>query len=163
MTVVDLGAAPGSWSQVLRERLGPDARGSSPSMYLPMDPIAGVMFVQADFRDRRGLGAVREALAGRSRSTLCSRTWPPILSGIERRRPGAQRPSWPNWPSNLRCQASAGPAATSLVKVFQGTGFAGAATGDSAARFAKVYVRKPKSSRDRSRETFLGRQRVAGG
>src|SRR6185436_2381791 len=57
MTVVDLGAAPGSWSQVLRERLGPTGRILAIDL-LPMDPIGGVMCIQADFREDDGLMAV---------------------------------------------------------------------------------------------------------
>src|SRR4030095_2001363 len=54
MVVVDLGASPGSWSQVLRERLGPGARILALDL-LPMDPIAGVTFGQGDFREDGGL------------------------------------------------------------------------------------------------------------
>src|SRR5260221_7271712 len=61
MIVVDLGSAPGSWSQVLRERLGPGARILAVDL-LPMDPIAGVTFIQADFLEDDGLKAGGEAL-----------------------------------------------------------------------------------------------------
>src|SRR6478609_4026801 len=57
MTVVDLGAAPGSWTQVLRERVGGSGRIVAVDL-LPMDPLAGVVFVQADFREDEGLAAV---------------------------------------------------------------------------------------------------------
>src|SRR5438445_9988739 len=57
MAVVDLGAAPGSWCQVLRERLGPAARIVAVDL-LPMDPIAGVTFVQGDFREEATLRAL---------------------------------------------------------------------------------------------------------
>ena len=54
MTVVDLGAAPGSWSQVLRERLGPKANIVAIDL-LPMQPLAGVQCIQADFEEDEGL------------------------------------------------------------------------------------------------------------
>ena len=86
------------------------------------------------------------------RSTLWSRTWPPIFRV-------SNRPTKPavcisvNLRSNLPSDICV-PAAISLVKVFQGAGLPEfqRAIGP---HFAKVYVRKPKSSRDRSRETFL--------
>src|SRR5215831_9223463 len=56
LTVVDLGAAPGSWCQVLRERLGPAARIVAVDL-LPMEPIAGVDFIQGDFREESTLQA----------------------------------------------------------------------------------------------------------
>ena len=59
MTVVDLGAAPGSWSQVLRERLGPTGKIVAIDL-LPMDGIAGVTFIQGDFREEEGLRALIE-------------------------------------------------------------------------------------------------------
>src|SRR5215470_2834915 len=61
MTVVDLGAAPGSWSQVLRERLGPASRIVAVDL-LPMDPLAGVTFIRGDFRQEETLRAVAEAV-----------------------------------------------------------------------------------------------------
>src|SRR3982750_1406511 len=57
MSVVDLGSAPGSWTQVLRERVGGTGRIVAIDV-LPMDPLAGVTFVQADFREAEGLAAV---------------------------------------------------------------------------------------------------------
>ena len=61
---VDLGATPGSWTQVLRERVGSSGRIVAVDL-LPMDPLAGVVFVQADFREDEGLAAVEEALGGK--------------------------------------------------------------------------------------------------
>src|SRR5258706_7527906 len=59
--VVDLGAAPGSWSQGLRERLGPQARNVAIGL-LPMAPPRDVVFVQGDFREEEGLAALEAAL-----------------------------------------------------------------------------------------------------
>ena len=81
MTVVDLGAAPGSWSQVLRERVGPTGRIVAVDL-LPMDPVAGVAFVQADFREDEGLAAVEKALGGKPVDLVVS-DMSPNLSGVE--------------------------------------------------------------------------------
>jgi len=150
MAVVDLGAAPGSWSQVLRERVGAGGRIVAVDA-LPMDPVAGVAFVQADFREDEGLRAVELALAGASVDLVVS-DMAPNLSGID---PVDQARS-------VHLGELARDFAIShlreggdlVVKVFQGAGLAELQR-SIAARFAKVYVRKPKSSRDRSRETFL--------
>ena len=64
IVAVDLGAAPGSWCQVLRERLGPKATIVAIDA-LPMHPVAGVAFVQADFATDEGLAAVEAALGGK--------------------------------------------------------------------------------------------------
>ena len=150
MTVVDLGAAPGSWSQVLRERLGPTGRIVAIDL-LPMDGIAGVMFIQADFREEEGLRALSAALDN-SRADLVVSDMAPNLSGID-----AADQARSVHLGELALEFAVGhlrPGGDLLVKVFQGAGlpeFQRAMAG----RFTKVYVRKPRASRDRSRETFL--------
>ena len=150
MTVVDLGAAPGSWSQVLRERVGPGGRIVAVDV-LPMDPIAGVAFVQTDFRTDEGLAAVEQALAGAPVDLVVS-DMAPNLSGID---PVDQARSVHL--GELALEFATGhvrPDGDLLVKVFQGTGLPELQRAIGA-RFAKVHVRKPKSSRDRSREIFV--------
>jgi 23S rRNA (uridine2552-2'-O)-methyltransferase len=150
MVVVDLGAAPGSWSQVLRERVGATGRILAIDL-LPMDPISGVTFVQADFRDDAGLAAVELALAGATVDLVVS-DMAPNLSGID---PVDQARSVHL--GELALEFALGhlrEGGDLLVKVFQGAGLAEFQRA-MGARFVKVYVRKPKSSRDRSRETFL--------
>lgn len=150
MTVVDLGAAPGSWSQVLREKVGGTGRIVAVDL-LPMDPVAGVVFVQADFREDEGLAAVEQALGGRPVDLVVS-DMAPNLSGVE---PADQARSVHLGELALDFAISHLHAGGDLaVKVFQGSGLAELQRA-MAARFEKVYVRKPKSSRDRSRETFL--------
>jgi 23S rRNA (uridine2552-2'-O)-methyltransferase len=150
MTVVDLGAAPGSWSQVLRERLGPASRIVAIDL-LPMDPLAGVTFVQTDFRADDGLKAVEEVLGGASVDLVIS-DMAPNLSGID---PVDQARSVHLGELALEFAIShLREGGDLLVKVFQGAGLPELQRAIGA-RFAKVYVRKPKSSRDRSRETFL--------
>jgi 23S rRNA (uridine2552-2'-O)-methyltransferase len=150
LVAVDLGAAPGSWTQVLRERLGPTGRIVAIDL-LPMDPVAGVTVVQGDFREDDGLAAVENALGGQPVDLVVS-DMAPNLSGIE----SADQARSVHL-GELALEFAAAhlkPGGDLVVKVFQGSGLQ-ALTASIGERFAKVYVRKPKSSRDRSRETFL--------
>lgn len=150
MTVVDLGAAPGSWSQVLRERLGPTSKIIAVDL-LPMNGIAGVTFLQVDFREEAGLAAVEMALAGATVDLVVS-DMAPNLSGID-----SVDQARSVHLGELALEFAVNHARTGgdlLVKVFQGSGLTEFQRSITS-HFAKVYVRKPKSSRDRSRETFL--------
>lgn len=150
MTVVDLGSAPGSWSQVLRERLGPKSRIVAVDV-LPMDGIAGVEFVRADLESDEGLAAIEKALGGHAADLVVS-DMSPNLSGID----------VVDQARSIRLAELAlefarthlQPGGDLVVKVFQG---AGLDAFQRAARslFHKVYLRKPKASRDRSREHYL--------
>jgi len=150
MTVVDLGAAPGSWCQVLRERLGPTARIVAVDL-LPMDPIAGVIFLRGDMGEPSTLQAVDAALAGRKADlVLCDVS--PNISGIES---ADQARSVHMGEMALEFAARwLQPGGDLVVKAFQGEGFTGLKEALQA-QFDKAYVRKPKASRDRSREIFL--------
>ncbi len=148
--VVDLGAAPGSWSQVLRERLGKGARIVAVDL-LPIDPVAGVVVVQADFGSEEGLLAVEAALGGEAPDLVVS-DMAPNLSGID-----AVDQARSIHLGELALEfavAHLKQGGDLLVKVFQGAGLPEFQRAISE-HFVKVYVRKPKSSRDRSRETFL--------
>jgi 23S rRNA (uridine2552-2'-O)-methyltransferase len=158
MTAVDLGAAPGSWSQVLRERLGPDALIVAVDV-LPMTPVAGVRFVQTDFATEEGLAAVRESL-GRSNVHLVLSDMAPNLSGIDSA-DQARAVHLAELAFEFACQTLQ-PSGDFAVKVFQGAGLAEFQRAVQT-RFDKVYVRKPKASRDRSREIFLVAKRLKGG
>src|SRR5690348_13684886 len=81
MTVVDLGAAPGSWSQVLRQKLGPKARIVAIDL-LPMDPIPGVDVIEGDFESDEGVAAIERTLGGASVDLVLS-DMSPNLSGID--------------------------------------------------------------------------------
>jgi 23S rRNA (uridine2552-2'-O)-methyltransferase len=150
LAVVDLGAAPGSWTQVLRERLGASARIVAVDV-LPMDPIPGVAVVQADFRDQAGVDAVEAALAGR-RVDLVLSDMAPNLSGVQS---ADQARSVHLGELALEFAAQwLQPGGDFVVKAFQGEGFPEFKQAVQQ-RFEKAYVRKPKSSRDRSPEVYL--------
>ena len=150
IAAVDLGSAPGSWSQVLRERLGPKGRIVAVDL-LPMDPVPGVAFVQADFTTDEGLAAVEAALGGRPVDLVVS-DMSPNLSGVESadqaRSVGLAEMALAFAQEHLQ------PGGDFAVKVFQGSGLAPLEKAVRM-RFAKSYTRKPKASRDRSREVFL--------
>src|SRR3954468_12766133 len=79
-TVVDLGAAPGSWSQVLAERVGPSGRIVAIDLS-PVEPIRGVTVIQGDFRDPAVVAAIDTALDG-ARCDLVISDMSPNLSGV---------------------------------------------------------------------------------
>jgi 23S rRNA (uridine2552-2'-O)-methyltransferase len=150
MRVADLGAAPGSWTQVLRERLGPTA-GIVAIDVLPMAPIAGVTFVQADFREDEGLAALEEALGNRKLDLVVS-DLSPNLSGVEAA--DQARAVHLGELALEFAKAWLQPGGDLVVKAFQGGGFAELRR-SLEAHFGKVYVRKPRASRDRSREVYI--------
>ena len=150
MTVIDLGAAPGSWSQVLRERLGPRSRIVAIDR-LPMNGIAGVEFVQADFEQDEGLALLEKALGG-ARVDLVLSDISPNLSGIDVV-DQARSIHLAELAFAFAC-AHLQPGGDLVVKVFQGAGL-DAFQRAVRAHFTKIYLRKPKASRDRSREHYL--------
>jgi 23S rRNA (uridine2552-2'-O)-methyltransferase len=150
MRVVDLGAAPGSWSQVMAQQLGPRATIVAIDL-LEMPPLRGVTFIQGDFASDEGLAAVEEALTGGNVDLVVS-DMSPNLSGIS-----AVDQARGIHLADLALEFAAAwlaPGGDFAVKMFQGDGF------DDFVRlvqpqFRKTYVRKPKASRDRSREVFV--------
>ena len=150
LTVVDLGAAPGSWCQVLRQRLGPAARIVAVDL-LPMEPIAGVDFIQGDFRDESTLRALERALGGRKVDLVLS-DLSPNISGV-----ASADQARSVLLGEMALEFSGRwlqPGGDLVVKAFQGEGF-DALQKDLRAWFTKSFVRKPKASRDRSREVYL--------
>ena len=150
MRIVDLGAAPGSWTQVLRERAGRDATIVAIDL-LPMAPLSGVHFVQADFREEEGLKSLENALDGRKLDLVVS-DLSPNLSGVE-----AADQARSVHLGELALEFSLQwlqPGGDLVVKAFQGEGFV-VLRRAMEQHFAKVYVRKPQASRDRSREVYL--------
>jgi len=153
--VVDLGAAPGSWSQVVRERLaGPggtvDGRILALDL-LPMEPIAGVEFLQGDFREDEVLRQLEARLEGRPVDLVIS-DMAPNLSGV-----GVADAARIQHVCELAlefAEAHLKPDGALVVKAFHGSGFSQIVQAFKQ-RFVRVVERKPKASRDKSAETFL--------
>ena len=150
MLVVDLGAAPGGWSQVAAQRVG--AKGAVVAIdLLPMEPIAGVTILQADFASEEGLAAVEACIRGRKADLVLS-DMAPNMSGIavSDQARSMELAEIARDFAALHLQ----PEGVFIVKVFQGGGY------DEYLRsmrmaFGKVQVRKPASSRGESAEQFL--------
>uniref|UniRef100_UPI00333E6D5F RlmE family RNA methyltransferase n=1 Tax=Castellaniella defragrans TaxID=75697 RepID=UPI00333E6D5F len=153
--VVDLGSTPGSWSQIVRERLaGPggviDGRIVALDL-LPMEPIAGVEFIQGDFREDAVLAELHDRLAGQAVDLVIS-DMAPNLSGV-----AAADAARIAHVCELALEFALGhlkPEGALVVKAFHGSGFSQVV--ESFKRhFVRVVERKPKASRDKSSETFL--------
>jgi len=148
--VVDLGAAPGSWSQVVVAKLGTKGRVVAVDL-LPMEPLAGVHFVQGDFREQEVLDALLAALGGRKADLVIS-DLAPNISGI-----GVSDQARSMYLCELALEFARQclkPGGSLLVKVFQGAGFTEFLAAMRKA-FAKVGSRKPEASRGRSSEMYL--------
>ncbi len=149
MTVLDLGAAPGGWSQYAAERLAGRGRIVA-SDILPMEPLPGVEFVQGDFREQAVFEALLAALDGQPVDLVFS-DMAPNMSGMDAvDQPRAMYLA--ELALDLATRVLA-PRGTFLVKLFQGEGF-DAFVRDLRQRFQNVSVRKPKASRPRSREVY---------
>ena len=149
-TVVDLGAAPGGWSQYASEFIG-DKGTIIACDILPMDPIVGVDFLQGDFREESVLNALLERIGG-STVDLVMSDMAPNLSGND-----AIDQSGSMYLVELAldmCHQVLGKNGKFAVKVFQGEGF-DQFVKDVRNAFTTVKVRKPDSSRARSREVYL--------
>jgi len=148
--VVDLGAAPGGWSQVAVERVG-DKGVVIASDILPMDPIPGVDFVQGDFTEDEVFERLLELLGDRQADVVIS-DMAPNMSGMAAvdipRAMGLVELALDMARQVLR------PGGMFVAKVFQGEGF-DALLADMRDSFRTVVSRKPDSSRARSREVYL--------
>ncbi|MFF7710517.1 23S rRNA (uridine(2552)-2'-O)-methyltransferase RlmE [Pseudomonas sp. NPDC007930] len=150
MAVVDLGAAPGGWSQVTSRLIGGQGRLIA-SDILDMDAIPDVTFIKGDFTDDAVLAQILAAV-GDSQVDLVISDMAPNMSGLS----AVDMPK-----AMFLCELAldlAGrtlrPGGDFLIKIFQGEGF------DTYLKtvrqmFEKVQMRKPSSSRDRSREQYL--------
>ena len=153
--VVDLGAAPGSWSQVARERMvesGGVINGRIISLdLLEMEPIEGVEFIQGDFRDDEVLRKLENLLDGRKVDLVIS-DMAPNLSGV-----AAADSARMSHVCELALEFALShlrPEGALIVKAFHGSGFSQIVKSFKG-HFHRVATRKPKASRDRSAETFL--------
>ena len=156
--VVDLGSAPGAWSQYVRRRLSPqgaavgELNGAIISIdILPMEPVEGVQFLQGDFREAELLDQLEALVAGRQVDTVVS-DMAPNLSGVDS--VDSARISHLVELAVEFAQAHLKPEGALVVKVFHGSGYTQLVQlfKDT---FRVVKPIKPKASRDRSSETFL--------
>ncbi|MFN3302453.1 MAG: RlmE family RNA methyltransferase [Roseateles sp.] len=161
--VVDLGAAPGAWSQYLRRRFAPKEAGQGGAAVgqlngtiialdlLDFEPIEGVQFIQGDFQEEAVLAQLEQALAGRPVDVVVS-DMAPNLSGIAStdaaRIAGLIELAVDFASTHLK------PEGALVAKVFHGSGYS-QLVDLFKAHFKVVKALKPKASRDRSSETFL--------
>ncbi|BCQ33184.1 MULTISPECIES: 23S rRNA (uridine(2552)-2'-O)-methyltransferase RlmE [Erwiniaceae] len=150
MTVVDLGAAPGGWSQYVVTQIGAKGHVIACDL-LPMDPIVGVDFLQGDFRDELVLKALLERV-GETKVQVVMSDMAPNMTGT----PAVDIPR-----SMYLCELALemcrdvlAPGGSFLVKVFQGDGFEEYLR-EIRSLFTKVKIRKPDASRSRSREVYI--------
>jgi 23S rRNA (uridine2552-2'-O)-methyltransferase len=148
--VVDLGAAPGGWSQYAARKLG--GKGEVYALdLLPMDEVPGVTFLQGDFREQAVLDGLLARLGGR-RVDLVMSDMAPNISGVDVVDQARA--------ADLEALALdfavrvLGPGGVLVMKVFQGAGFRELLE-EARRRFRAVRMRKPEASRQRSSETYL--------
>ncbi|MCG7975945.1 MAG: 23S rRNA (uridine(2552)-2'-O)-methyltransferase RlmE [Candidatus Thiodiazotropha taylori] len=150
MKVVDLGAAPGGWSQIARDLVGENGQVFALDI-LPMDPIAGVEFIQGDFRETEPLESLRNLLQGAAIDLVISDMAPNVtgMASVDQPR------------SIYLCELALDfaretlkPGGGFVVKVFQGEGFDDFLR-EVRSSFGRVVSRKPDSSRAKSREIYL--------
>ena len=150
MTVVDLGAAPGGWSQYVAQVLAGKGRIVALDI-LPMDALEGVEFIQGDFSSAEVLAALRQRLEG-ARVDLVLSDIAPNMSGV-----GDVDQARVMHLAELALEfarEALRPGGSFLVKVFQGQGFQEYMR-MLRADFEKVASRKPSASRNRSAELYL--------
>ncbi len=149
-TCLDLGAAPGAWSQYARGRVGRHGRVVATDI-LAMPELAGVEFVQGDLREEEVLNELLRLLPGRQVDIVLS-DMAPNLSGVD----VIDQPR-SAYLAELALEMSGRilkPGGGALIKVFQGAGFRELVQ-SARGRFARVRVVKPVASRSRSPEMYL--------
>jgi len=150
MTVVDLGAAPGGWSQVLAPLVGPKGQVIAVDI-LDMEPLHGVAMIRGDFSDDSTLKILQERMEGRLIDLVVS-DMSPNISGV-----GLVDQARSIHLAELALEFARErlkPGGDLLVKVFQGSGL-DEFRKEVSTVFGAVAVRKPKASRDRSSEFYL--------
>jgi len=150
MTVLDLGSAPGGWSQVAVELVGHSGRVIA-SDILPMDSIAGVDFIEGDFTEDEVFEQILSAI-GDSTVDLVISDMSPNMSGMN----AVDQPRsmyLVELALDMALQVLA-PGGSFVSKVFQGEGF-DELLQDTRESFGKLLTRKPRASRPRSREVYL--------
>ena len=150
MTVVDLGAAPGGWSQYAVQKVGDNGQVIACDI-LPMDPLPGVDFLQGDFREDAVLDALLSRIGGKNVDIVLSDMAPNMSGNDAVDQAGAM------YLVELAldmCRHVLKPNGSFAVKVFQGEGF-DQFFKEVKEAFSVVKTRKPDSSRARSREVYL--------
>jgi 23S rRNA (uridine2552-2'-O)-methyltransferase len=150
MTVVDLGAAPGGWSQVVSPLVGSRGRVIALDI-LPMPPVPGVEFIHGDFTEDEPLQALERALEGAGVDLVLS-DMAPNMSGM-----ATVDQARSMYLAELALEFSRAhlkPGGDLVVKLFQGADFDGFVR-EVRSLFGKVQVIKPKASRSRSNEVYL--------
>jgi 23S rRNA (uridine2552-2'-O)-methyltransferase len=150
MVVVDLGATPGGWCQVVAAKLGNHGKIIALDL-LPLHPLPRVEFIQGDFREDSVLAQLEEKLGGQQIGLVIS-DMAPNISGIDSA-DQARAMHLAELALDFSVQHLK-PGGAFLVKVFQGVGFEDYLK-LMRSHFDKVVVRKPKASRDRSSEQYL--------
>ena len=156
MTIVDLGSTPGSWSQVAVQRLKPkdshDINGKVIALdILEMQGIAGVTFIQGDFRDENVLNQLQDAINNKPVDLVIA-DMAPNISGVKD--VDLAGSAHLTELALMFCSDWLKPNGNFLVKVFIGVGF-DEIVKTMRLQFTKVVTRKPKASRDRSSEVYL--------
>lgn len=150
MTVIDLGSAPGGWSQVVSELIG-DRGTVIASDILPMDPLPDVEFIQGDFTEDEVYEKILAAMSGKLADLVIS-DMAPNMSGMK----DVDQPK-AMYLIELAvdlAQQVLKPGGVFLAKVFQGEGFE-ALMKNLRQNYQQVITRKPESSRARSAEVYL--------
>ncbi|GAL06025.1 23S rRNA (uridine(2552)-2'-O)-methyltransferase RlmE [Photobacterium aphoticum] len=150
MTVVDLGAAPGGWSQYAADVVGDDGQVIACDI-LPMDSLPGVSFLQGDFREEAVLEALLDRIQPDMVDVVLSDMAPNMSGNLASDQPRAM------YLVELAldmCRQVLAPNGSFAVKVFQGEGF-DQYLAEVRSMFKVVKIRKPDSSRDRSREVYI--------
>lgn len=150
MAVLDLGAAPGAWSQYARRRVGRNGLVVA-SDILPMEPLAGVEFIQGDFRDEQVFEAILARVPEGGFDVVLS-DMAPNLSGMD----AIDQPR-SLYLAELAldiARRALKPGGDVLIKTFQGSGFDDLVA-EARRNFARVRFVKPEASRARSPELYL--------
>ncbi|UCH54293.1 MAG: RlmE family RNA methyltransferase [Pseudomonadota bacterium] len=150
MTVVDLGAAPGGWSQYAASRVAPGGRVIALDV-LPMEPIPGVEFLLGDFTENAVLELLRERLGGRQVDLVMS-DLAPNITGV-----ASADQAKSIYLAELAAEFAGEvlrPGGTLLFKAFQGEGYPELHK-RLQREYGRVVTRKPRASRAESRELYL--------
>jgi 23S rRNA (uridine2552-2'-O)-methyltransferase len=150
MVVLDLGAAPGAWSQYVRRKVGKPGRVVATDI-LSMEPLPGVDFLQGDFREQEVFDALKQRL-GEGGVDLLLSDMAPNLSGTDAI--DAPRTMYLAELALDMARQTLKPGGNALIKVLQGAGFE-ALMSSARASFGRIKCLKPEASRSRSSETYL--------